>query len=203
MVRNFRWVNLSLPKTGPIPPMPAPDHGLKIFSSCPVSAQAQPERCIPELQEFARASEDAGHEGALVFTDNSQLDPWLVAQIIIESTDRLCPLVAIQPAYMHPYSVAKMITSFAHLYVRRVYLNMVAGGFKNDLLALNDATPHDDRYVRLVEYTTIIKLLLASPEPVTYEGKFYRVDKLRMTPPLAPEYFPGVVMSGSSDAGLA
>ena len=84
--------------------MPAPDHGLKIFSSCPVSAQARPERCIRELQEFARASEDAGHEGALVFTDNSQLDPWLVSQIIIESTDRLCPLVAIQPAYMHPFA---------------------------------------------------------------------------------------------------
>jgi len=82
--------------------MPASDHGLKIFSSCPVSAQVQSERCIRELQEFARASEGAGHEGALVFTDNSQLDPWLVSQIIVESTERLCPLVAIQPAYMHP-----------------------------------------------------------------------------------------------------
>jgi hypothetical protein len=66
MVRNFRRVRLSLPKIGPLEPMPAPDHGLKIFSSCPVSAQARPERCVRELQEFARASEDAGHEGALV-----------------------------------------------------------------------------------------------------------------------------------------
>ena len=107
--------------------MPAPDHGLKIFSTCPLSAQAQPERCIRELQEFARASEDAGHEGILVFTDNSQLDPWLVSQIIVESTERLCPLVAIQPAYMHPYSVAKMITSFAHLYSRRLHPNWWPG----------------------------------------------------------------------------
>jgi alkanesulfonate monooxygenase len=80
---------------------------------------------------------------------------------------------------------------------------MVAGGFKNDLLALNDTTPHDDRYVRLVEYTTIIKLLLSSPDPVTFGGKFYKVDKLRMTPPLAPELLPGILISGSSDAGLA
>src|SRR5258706_1363403 len=128
--------------------MPAPDHGLKIFSSCPVSAQARPERCIRELQEFARASEDAGHEGALVFTDNSQLDPWLVSQIIIESTDRLCPLIAIQPAYMHPYSVAKMITSFAHLYGRRVYLNMVAGGIQNDILALCMRPSHHHTHIR-------------------------------------------------------
>ena len=29
---------------------------------------------------------------------------------------------------------------------------MVAGGFRNDLLALSDDTPHDERYDRLVEY---------------------------------------------------
>src|SRR3989442_7380361 len=116
------------------------DHGLKICSTCPVSAQARPGPCIGELQEFARSSEDAGHEGILVFTDNGQLDPWLVSQIIIEATERLCPLVAIQPAYMHPYSVAKMITSLAHLYRRRLYLNMVAGGVQNALAALNDLT---------------------------------------------------------------
>src|SRR5229473_450654 len=160
-----------------------PDHGLKIFSTCPTSLVAQPETCFRQLEEMARCSEDAGCEGILVFTDNAQLDPWLVSQIIIEATDRLCPLVAIQPVYMHPYSVAKMITSFAHLYGRRIYLNMVAGGFKNDLAALNDLTPHDRRYDRLVEYTTIVQRLLAGGA-VTFEGEFYRVEQLTLKPPL-------------------
>ena len=121
----------------------------------------------------------------------------------MQNTKSLCPLVAIQPVYMHPYSVAKMVASFAHLYGRRMYLNMVAGGFKNDLAALNDTTPHDERYTRLIEYTTIIKLLLSTAAPVSYEGKFYKIENLRMTPPLPPELFPGILMSGSSDAGLA
>src|SRR2546428_12777664 len=121
------------------------DHGLKIFSTCPLSPQARLGTCIGELQEFARSSEDAGHEGILVFTDNGQLDPWLVSPILIQATERLCPLVAIQPAYMHPYSVAKMITSLAHLYRRRLYLNMVAGGVKNDRGALNGLPAHVDR----------------------------------------------------------
>ena len=182
--------------------MTAPDHDLKIFSTCPLSAQAQPGTCIRELQEFARASEDAGYEGVLVFTDNSQLDPWLVSQIVLESTDRLCPLVAIQPAYMHPYSVAKMITSFAHLYGRRLYLNMVAGGFKNDLLALNDLTPHDERYARLLEYTTVIQRLLRTADPVSFEGRYYKVTNLKLTPPLPAQLMPGVLVSGSSEAGM-
>src|SRR5437773_4534269 len=182
--------------------MPTADHGLKIFSTCPLSAQAQPRTCIRELQEFARSSEEARYEGMLVFTDNAQLDPLLVSQVIIETTKRLCPLVAIQPVYLHPYSVAKMITSFAHLHGRRLYLNMVAGGFKNDLLALNDLTPHDERYARLLEYTTVIQSLLRTADPVSFEGRYYKVTNLKLTPPLPAELMPGVLVSGSSEAGM-
>ena len=64
-------------------------------------------------------------------------------------------------------------------------------------------TPHDERYTRLIEYTTIIRMLLSSPDPVTFSGKYYKVQALRMTPPLDPELFPGLLISGSSEAGLA
>jgi alkanesulfonate monooxygenase len=178
------------------------NHGLKIFTTCPTTLLAQPETCFRELENVSRYSEEAGCEGMLVFTDNSQLDPWLVSQIIIGSTRRLCPLIAIQPVYMHPYSVAKMITSLAFLHGRRVYLNMVAGGFKNDLTALNDLTPHDDRYVRLTEYTTVIQELLRTAEPVSFEGRYYKVTNLKMTPALPASLMPGLLVSGSSEAGM-
>lgn len=180
----------------------ASDYGLKIFTTCPTTLLAQPDISFRELEKAARCSEAAGCEGMLVFTDNAQLDPWLVSQIIVESTDRLCPLVAIQPVYMHPYSVAKMITSLAFLHGRRVYLNMVAGGFKNDLTALNDLTPHDDRYLRLVEYTTVIQKLLRSADAANFEGRYYKVANLKMTPPLPANLMPGLLVSGSSEAGM-
>jgi alkanesulfonate monooxygenase len=179
------------------------ESSIEIFSTTPQSKDYSREVYLQQVVDVANWSEEAGCTAMLVYTDNSLVDPWLVSQIILQNTEQLCPLIAIQPAYMHPYTVAKMVASFGHLYRRRVYLNMVAGGFKNDLLALNDQTPHDDRYARLIEYTTIIKLLLGSPDPVTYAGTFYRVEKLRMTPPLAPALFPGILMSGSSEAGLA
>src|SRR5260370_25348220 len=169
---------------------------IEVFSTSPISGSMDPDVYFQNVVDVGRWSEEAGCKGILVYTDNSQLDPWLVSQIIIQSTRALCPLVAVQPIYMHPYSVAKMVTSIAHLYRRRVYLNMVAGGFKNDLAALNDTTPHDLRYERLVEYTTIIKKLLASPAPVTFEGKFYKVENLTLKPPLPEELIPGVFVSG-------
>ena len=176
---------------------------LETFSTCPQISAASREAYLQNVIDVAKWSEDQGCRGILVYTDNSQADPWLIAQIIILNTDRLAPLVAIQPAYMHPYSVAKMIVTLGHIYRRRIYLNMVAGGFKNDLAALNDTTPHDKRYQRLTEYTLIIKQLLEGRHPVNFSGEFYEINNLQLTPPLPPELFPGIFISGSSNAGLA
>jgi len=79
----------------------------------------------------------------------------------------------------------------------------VAGGFKNDLVALNDPTPHDKRYDRLIEYTLIIRELLNGTSALSYDGEFYQVKNLKLTPSLPSHLFPGIFVSGSSDAGLA
>jgi len=178
-------------------------NSIQIFATCPQSSQVDKNAYLQNVIAVARWSEECGCKGILVYTDNGLVDPWLVAQIIIQNTEALCPLVAVQPVYMHPYAVAKMAASFGFLYNRRIYLNMVAGGFKNDLMALNDTTPHDKRYHRLIEYTTIIKGLLSGEMAVNYAGEFYQVDKLKMTPPLPKELFPGIFISGSSEEGLA
>lgn len=179
------------------------DLTLEVFSTCPQSLDGDHETYHQRVADVARWSEQSGCKGILVYSDNRQVDPWLTSQIIIQSTTRLCPLVAIQPIYMHPYAVAKMVASLGQLHGRRIYLNMVAGGFKNDLTALNDATPHDKRYDRLIEYTLVIRELLAGSGPLSFDGEFYKVKNLRLTPGLLATLFPGIFVSGSSDAGLA
>jgi alkanesulfonate monooxygenase len=158
---------------------------------------------VDRITQVARWSEKAGCSGILVDTDNSLVDPWLVSQILIENTRSLCPLVAVQPIYLHPYAVAKMVSTLSSLHGRRVFLYMVASGFKNDLFALNDTTPHDARYQKLVEYTKIIQQVLEARAPVSFEGQFYRVANLLASPHLAPELLPGVLIPASSEAGMA
>jgi len=176
---------------------------MRVFSTCPQSKDVSPQAYLQRVADVARWSEDAGCEGILVYADNGIVDPWLVAQVVIESTGHLSPLVAVQPVYMHPYSVAKMVTSLAYLHGRRVHLNMLAGGFRNDLIALGDDTPHDDRYARTAEYTRIVLDLLRGGARVTTEGEHYTTVDLRLTPQLPSELMPGVLVSGSSPAGLA
>ena len=149
------------------------DGRLELFSTCPQYSDGDAETYVQRVADVARWSEQTGCKGILVYSDNRLLDPWLVSHIIIQNTTSLCPLVAVQPIYMHPYVVAKMVASLGHLHRRRIYLNMVAGGFKNDLVALNDTTPHDKRYDRLVEYTLIIRDLLRG-SAVSFDGAFYQ-----------------------------
>ncbi len=176
--------------------------GIEIFSTCPQSRGADPAGYLRTVAEAAGWSEAAGHRGMLVYSDNGLVEPWLVSHAIVQATSDLCPLVAVQPIYMHPYEVAKMVTSFAYLFGRRLYLNLLAGGFKNDLVALGDDTPHDERYDRTTEYGLVTRRLLEGSAPVTFEGRYYAVSNLTLAPPLDPALAPGILISGSSPAGL-
>jgi alkanesulfonate monooxygenase len=176
--------------------------GIRVFSTTPPSKGAEPDTYLRRVTDVAQWSEAAGCEGTLVYTDNGLVDPWLLSQTIIESTERLCPLIAMQPVYMHPYTAAKMVASLGFMHGRRVWLNVVAGGFKNDLAALGDETPHDERYERATEYVQVMRGLLAG-EVTTLAGRYYAVKNLRLTPPLPEKLRPGVLMSGSSPAGFA
>ena len=46
------------------------------------------------IVEQARWSEEAGCRGALIFSDNEQLEAWTAAQMIVASTERFVPLIA-------------------------------------------------------------------------------------------------------------
>jgi len=175
--------------------------GTRIYATCPQSKDLRQEDYLAAVGDVARWSEDAGCAGILVYTDNGLVDPWLVSDQILRSTESLRPLVAVQPVYMHPYAAAKMVASLAFLHGRPVDLNMLAGGFKNDLIALGDRTPHDDRYARTTEYAQIMLGLLRG-EAVTLAGTYYGVERLSLTPRLAADLAPRVLVSGSSPAGL-
>jgi alkanesulfonate monooxygenase len=176
---------------------------IEVFTTCPQSKAFAAADYLPRVLEVSAWSDEAGCAGMLIYSDNGICDPWLIAQAVVQGTRQLCPLVAVQPMYMHPYTAAKMVASLGFLYGRRVCLNMIAGGFRNDLVALGDETPHDERYARMVEYALVLRRLLETDSPVAFEGRFYGVQGLRMTPPLAPALAPRLLISGSSSAGRA
>lgn len=152
--------------------------------------------------ETIRLSDRHGCSGILILTGNEiAVEPWLIAQAMVAGSRHLEPLIAVNPMYMHPFTVARMIGSLGLAYQRRVRLNLVTGTSLSHLTALGDATPHDERYDRLLEYALIVDGLLDGV-PLTFEGRFFTVRGLQLLPVLDKALRPQYYVAGQSDAAM-
>jgi alkanesulfonate monooxygenase len=177
---------------------PVPD--LRIYATCPPVTASMTSSYRSAIGEVARWCDEASIRGALVYNDNSLMDPWLVAYETVAASTDFVPLIAVQPHYQHPFALARSVASFNHLTGRRVDLNFVSGGFAGDLAALGDRLEHDTRYDRLVESLEVVRALLDGKR-VSYAGAHYQLTsaRLRSVPP--EDLMPEIYLSGSSRAG--
>ncbi|QOZ54874.1 LLM class flavin-dependent oxidoreductase [Bradyrhizobium sp. CCBAU 53338] len=172
---------------------------LRVFPA--ISRNRDPKKYVGELMRVAEFADRNGFEGILLFEGNDVfVEPWAMAQHIMAATARSSPLIAVNPVYMHPFTAAKFVSSLAQLHGRKVHLNMITGTAISDLQGLGDEQSHADRYVRLGEFVAIVRQLLSSPRPVTFEGRFYRVSNLQLRPRLPAELIPEFLIAGQSDA---
>jgi alkanesulfonate monooxygenase len=175
-----------------------PERKLRVFPTVP--RDLNPVEFIEEIMRFARFSDGSGFTGILLFTGNDMpIEPWSMAQHILAQTAEISPLIAVNPTYMHPFTVAKFVSSFALLYRRKVYLNMVTGTAIADLRSLGDQLSHHDRYSRLDEFIHIVQQLLSSARPVNFKGKFYTTNDLQLRPRLPSVLMPEFLIAGQSD----
>jgi alkanesulfonate monooxygenase len=61
---------------------------LELFSTCPQSKDLPADEYRRRVADVAAWSDRAGYRGILVYTDNQLVDPWLVAEVVIESAAR-------------------------------------------------------------------------------------------------------------------
>lgn len=142
-----------------------------------------------------------GATGILLFEGNdTYVSPWVAAQVAFERSETLCPLVAVNPIYMHPFSVAKLVNSYAQIYGRRTFLNMITGTALSYLQAMDDELAHDQRYERLGEYAQILWALLTTDGPVSESGQYHKINGLRLDPPTPENLLPEFFFAGGSDA---
>ncbi|MEM9280439.1 MAG: LLM class flavin-dependent oxidoreductase [Verrucomicrobiota bacterium] len=176
-------------------------HGQKTISSFAISPRTlEPESYWKNVENVGQWCRDYRFTGPLLFTGNDTfVEPWVCAQSVVERFG-CSPLVAVNPVFMHPFSVAKMVSSYAYTFKRKVYLNMVTGTSLSQHEALNDRIDHDAKYDRLREYIEIIQqLITASPGPVTYEGNYYEVKDLALVPPVDEALMPEFFIAGHSE----
>ncbi|MDB6139197.1 MAG: class flavin-dependent oxidoreductase, partial [Verrucomicrobiaceae bacterium] len=157
-----------------------------------------------DIQEVVSLSDKHGLSGVLYFEGNDvAISPWLAGQFTFASSQTMSPIVAVNPAFMHPFTAAKMVSGFAVMYGRRTYLNMITGTALSYLEALAANLSHDDRYLRLQEYAEIIRALFeAQGQPVTYSGKYYQLENAKLEVPLPTDLHPEFFIAGQSEGAL-
>lgn len=153
------------------------------------------------LTRAAAGYERAGWSGVLVPHNLHEVDPWVVAAYLGSVTDRLLPLIAVQPSSLPPHTAAAMASAYATLYGRPLHFNLVAGAREDELRSTGDLLGHDERYERLLVYGRVLRGLLAGEE-VSEEGPHYRYERFRLEP--RPEVLARCLLfvAGSSPAGL-
>lgn len=170
---------------------------IKVFSVVP--RQQNNQQYFNMLPELIEQSDRLGFDGMLLFVGNdTYIDPWMLASLVCSKAQQLSPFVAVNPVYMHPFTTAKMLSSIAHLYQRKVYINLIAGTVVGGLQALGDQVAHDARYFRLKEYAECVIALLSSTKPVNYKGDFYQLENLQLVPKVPDELLPELYLSGTS-----
>jgi alkanesulfonate monooxygenase len=176
---------------------------LEVYSTSPGVVGVR--RSVPfgaKVTDAARWADAAGLRGLLIFTDNFSADPWLVAQYMIERTEAMIPLVALQPNYQHPVTAARLTATIGRLYGRRVDINLVTGSHTADLRALGNSIDHDARYDRLLAFGQIMVALLDGAGPVTHHGPYYEVNDAVLHPPLPSGLTPRLFAAGQSPAAI-
>lgn len=153
------------------------------------------------LRQAGLATESMSWSGMLVPHHLDDVDPWMVACHLGSVTSKLIPLLAVQPACVPPHMAASCAAAYAVLYGRPLHFNLITGAKEEELRQLGDTTDHDQRYLRIKEYGSILRTLLTG-NSVNMVGKYYTYRGYRLNPRPSVLDECKIFIAGSSPASL-
>ncbi|NKB88600.1 MAG: LLM class flavin-dependent oxidoreductase [Acidobacteria bacterium] len=169
---------------------------LHLISSTPQCDTSKDQ--ISTVRRAAHWAESAGHDALLVGTDTGPADPWALANLVLDETEQLVPVVAVQPAMEHPYAVARRISTLHRLHGRAPHIELGARAGARDLVSVGDRAPAEARHVRLLEFGQAVRALLSNAGPISLHGEFYELRNPPPLPALAPEAQPQFFAAATS-----
>lgn len=119
---------------------------------------------------------EMGYTGSLCYLNHNDFyDPWLLAAQLVQQTG-LQPLVAVNPAYHHPYIIARSVFTLSEMRGGPIALNFIAGTATSDLQQIGELMQKEQRYERLGEMMQLVQNYLGSTEPWTFDGAHYQIE---------------------------
>jgi alkanesulfonate monooxygenase len=155
------------------------------------TSQAERPPTFSYLRQVVQTAEDLGFHSLLIptrfanglFSEEAPLaETWTTATALAAVTQRIRFLVAVRPGFISLGLFAQMAAAFAEISGGRLDINIVPGGIQNDFERLGEVSDHATRYERAEEFIDACRQLWRSPGPVTYPGRFYRLEGAYCSP---------------------
>src|SRR3954465_2336184 len=146
------------------------------------------------VAELARAHEDSGFDRVLIAHMSSMPDGFVVADQVLNATDRLKVLLAHRPGFLSPTLTARAFATLDAFHPGRVAMHVITGGDDADQQRDGDYLTKTERYRRSDDFLTVVRQEWESATPFDHEGEFYKVtgawSSVRPDPKI-PIYFGG------------
>ena len=159
---------------------------------------------LPRLLETGRNVEALGFDGCYIFDHPAvQADPWVCLSALTGVTERvrLGSFVNCIP-YRHPAMVARMTADLDNISHGRFLLGLGIGWLKPEFEAFGVSfDPIPERFAALEEALEIIPGVWG-PEKFAYEGQYYQIGPLQVSPRPVQQPRPPLVIGGSGKRSL-
>ena len=170
----------------------------------------------PSASKLLQATEEAGFDSQLQYGmwsgyggatgwNDAQLDFATAATGSAAVTSKLGIYTTIHVGYgFHPLLVGKITSSIDHISNGRLGVNIVAGSNAADYaqFGLEGPPSQEVRYRIADEFTTALKYLWTSDEPVDFEGEFFTMYGAQVNPRATSLPRPLLIAAAGSDVGL-
>jgi alkanesulfonate monooxygenase SsuD/methylene tetrahydromethanopterin reductase-like flavin-dependent oxidoreductase (luciferase family) len=118
------------------------------------------------------------------------------------STERIALFATVHVPIVHPIYAAKALATLDHISAGRAGLNIVCG-WNPDEFGMFGIAVEGDLYERAGEWLEIVERAYASPEPFSFDGKYYQLKNAVSRPASLQLPRPVVMNAGFSPAGRA
>lgn len=128
-----------------------------------------------------------------------QLDSLAIIGALAGATEQIHLISAVLPSFVHPVTLAKVGATLDQISGGRWHVNLVSGWFKkeNEVFGI-DWLDHSERYKRSEEYLEVLKGLWQEGE-FNFHGKYYSIEKGRMSPLPVQKPYPAIFQGGNSE----
>ncbi len=127
-------------------------------------------------RRYVRMLDEGGFDYTLCGYDSKRVDSVTRAQLVLNYTERIAPVVAHRPGFQFPTQFAKAIAALDRIGNGRVMIHIIAGGNDAEQRREGDYTTKEERYRRAEEFIGILRRVWYEPGPISHAGEFYRFE---------------------------